>query len=198
VPLGDATAWDRRKPGETCVLDPQPPANCAAPAPYPLPALSPNSTKIVTGGYHSAIIRNGTMWGWGYNSGGQAGRVTVTNQMPALSYSEPAIVGGIIADICMTKYATCVVLTDGSVNCFGSAQYGVLGRASGNDIGDTETPASAGPLQLSGRAVSVACGEHVVCALLEDAAVQCWVRSVVRAAMMRIGLVPAAFLWLRR
>ncbi len=70
-------------------------------------------------------------------------------------------------------YHTCA-LRDGAVRCWGYGEFGQLGYGNANAIGDDETPASAGDVELPGPAVQIAAGGLHTCALLKDGSVYCW------------------------
>jgi len=71
---------------------------------------------------------------------------------------------------------TCAVLDDHSVRCWGFGDDGRLGYGNTNDVGDDETPGSAGPVNLGpGRtAVAVSAGRWHSCALMDTGDVRCW------------------------
>ncbi len=71
---------------------------------------------------------------------------------------------------------SCVVLSSGAVNCWGSNGFGELGRGNFNDIGDNETPSAAGALDLGAgvKAVEIGVGSLHSCVLLDDATVKCF------------------------
>jgi hypothetical protein len=75
---------------------------------------------------------------------------------------------------------TCVLLESGSVRCWGNADEfsllygGRLGYGNSEDIGDDETPASAGDVDVGAPVVSLVAGETHTCALLVGGAVRCW------------------------
>ena len=71
---------------------------------------------------------------------------------------------------------TCVVLVDGSVRCFGYGGDGALGYGNANDVGVTDTPASAGAVNLgAGRtAMAVSAGSYHTCAIVNSGGVVCW------------------------
>ncbi len=71
---------------------------------------------------------------------------------------------------------TCAILADGNVRCWGYGAEGELGYADTETIGDDETPASAGPVDLGpGRtATAISVGDFHTCALLDDGNVRCW------------------------
>ena len=74
------------------------------------------------------------------------------------------------------KFHSCALLPGGSLRCWGYGGDGALGYANTVDIGDDETPAAAGPVDLgAGRtAAAVSAGAVHTCALLDDGAVRCW------------------------
>jgi alpha-tubulin suppressor-like RCC1 family protein len=83
-----------------------------------------------------------------------------------------AAAGGIDAG----AFHTCVIVNSGSLRCWGYSAEGELGYGNTNTIGDTQTPASAGPVDLgSGRtAKAISAGDYHTCALLDDGSVRCW------------------------
>ncbi len=74
------------------------------------------------------------------------------------------------------EYHSCAVLADGTVRCWGYGGDGALGYGNPATIGDDETPASAGPVDLgTGRtAVAISAGSFHTCAVLDDGTVRCW------------------------
>ena len=71
---------------------------------------------------------------------------------------------------------TCAILANGSVRCWGLGVDGQLGYGNKDNIGDDETPASAGAVPLGARhtATAIAAGELHTCAILDDGSVRCW------------------------
>ena len=71
---------------------------------------------------------------------------------------------------------TCVRLNTGAVRCWGNGALGQLGYAKLDFIGDSETPASAGDLNLGDEAVAVelSAGSYHTCARLEGGDLRCW------------------------
>ena len=57
-------------------------------------------------------------------------------------------VGGTVVQVSAAERHTCVVLEGGTVRCWGDAGGGKLGYGNENDIGDDETPASAGDVPV--------------------------------------------------
>lgn len=79
----------------------------------------------------------------------------------------PVVAGG--NQTCATR--------DGRVRCWGFATYGVLGYGNANNIGDNETPASAGDVPLGASVKQLAAGYYHTCALLDSGDVRCWGRN---------------------
>jgi alpha-tubulin suppressor-like RCC1 family protein len=69
---------------------------------------------------------------------------------------------------------TCALVEGGKVRCWGGGTYGQLGYGNVNNIGDNETPASAGDVPLGGVALQVTAGEYFSCAIVDDGKVRCW------------------------
>ena len=136
---------------------------------------------IAAGAYHTcAILDNGAVRCWGNNQFGQLGY----GHTAAIGVDEtPGSVDPVNLGAGRTAVAisagtnhTCAVLDNGAVRCWGAGTGGQLGYGDTADIGDDETPASAGPVNLgAGRtAVAVAAGEIHTCAILDNGAVRCW------------------------
>ncbi|MCA1683785.1 MAG: hypothetical protein LC708_01455, partial [Actinobacteria bacterium] len=61
------------------------------------------------------------------------------------------------------------------MRCWGYGASGQLGYGTTDSVGDDETPASVGPVNLGGHAVrALAAGDYHSCALLDDGTVRCW------------------------
>ncbi|PRQ05521.1 RCC1 domain-containing protein [Enhygromyxa salina] len=69
---------------------------------------------------------------------------------------------------------TCALIEGGSVRCWGLGGSGQLGYGTTEDIGDDETPASAGDVPLPGSALSIDLGDLHSCALFGDNSMGCW------------------------
>ncbi len=77
--------------------------------------------------------------------------------------------------------ATCAVVSNGRLRCWGFGGNGELGYGNRNNVGDDETPGSVGPVDLGSDASgmplttkAVAVGDYHSCALLNDGTVRCW------------------------
>ncbi len=126
---------------------------------------------ITAGARHTcAILADRTVQCWGYNGSGQLGNGA------KIDAPQPVPVPGISTSIALTAGGdlfnggdhTCVVLSDGTVKCWGSNGLGQLG--------DGTTTDSNVPVAVNGitTAVAVTAGAIHTCALLSDGAVQCW------------------------
>ena len=82
--------------------------------------------------------------------------------------------GGLAVEIAAGGEHTCALLTTGAVRCWGHGARGALGYGNIEDIGDDETPASAGDVYIGGTAVHITAGAGHSCALLATGAVRCW------------------------
>jgi alpha-tubulin suppressor-like RCC1 family protein len=72
-------------------------------------------------------------------------------------------------------YHTCAVLTTRAVRCWGRNDSGQLGYGNTDTIGDDETPASEGDVDLGGPLASaLSAGFTHTCTLLRDGHVRCW------------------------
>ena len=137
--------------------------------------------RIATGKYHAcAILGNGSVRCWGYGGDGQLGYGN-TNSIGA--HQTPAAAGPVDLGRGRTAQAitagdvhTCAILDDGSVRCWGYGRDGRLGYANTNSVGASQTPASAGPVDLErGRtARAITAGGSHTCAILDDGSVHCW------------------------
>jgi len=88
--------------------------------------------------------------------------------------SQPA--AAIAGGLDVGKFHSCAVLPDGSTRCWGYGSDGALGYANTATIGDDETPAAAGAVDVgAGRtALALSAGSVHTCAVLDDGTVRCW------------------------
>ena len=127
--------------------------------------------------FSCAIIRGGAVRCWGINDSGQLGygntRDIGDNETPASA--GPVDLGGHKAvAIAAGFYHACALLDNGWVRCWGQGSAGQLGYGNTNNIGDDETPAAAGPVDLGGKAVAITAGGFHTCAILDNGRVRCW------------------------
>jgi alpha-tubulin suppressor-like RCC1 family protein len=108
---------------------------------------------LQAGGDHTCVLlESGQTRCWGYNRYGQLG----LGDMRYIGDDEPPSSGGyaalgegqIVANLTTGLAHSCVLLDRGAVRCWGQGQYGALGYRDLENIGDDETPASAGDVPL--------------------------------------------------
>ena len=134
-------------------------------------------TQITAGKHHTcALLDTGAVRCWGYGIGGRVGYGNVNdigdNEAPATAGD--VNVGGIVTQITAGEEHTCALLDTGAVRCWGLGANGRLGYGNTNNIGDDETPASAGDVDVGGTVIQIDAGVFHTCALLDTGAVRCW------------------------
>jgi alpha-tubulin suppressor-like RCC1 family protein len=137
--------------------------------------VPPSATALALGAFHScAAFDGGSVRCWG--SGGYLGRgdeVTIGDDEPA-SFAGDVELGGTATQLSAGWYQTCAVIDGGKLRCWGSGLSGLLGYANTETIGDDETPASAGDVNVGGTVTQVSAGASHTCACLTDGTVRCW------------------------
>ena len=157
-------------------------SNILAASAAPAVDLGPGrtATAITAGASHTcAILDNGSVRCWG---NGVSGRLGYGNQTSIGDDETPAAAGPVDIGAGRTAVAisagdfhTCVIRDDGSLLCWGFGSGGQLGYGGTTDIGDNETPGSAGAVPLGGRRVrAVSGGKGHTCAILDDGTARCW------------------------
>ncbi|MCH2640543.1 MAG: hypothetical protein MKZ60_05165, partial [Candidatus Thalassarchaeum sp.] len=142
------------------------------------------ATSISVGDYHACAITNDstedTLFCWGESGSGQLGKGNTNTEWDTsggngITYLPDRGVG--LSQVSAGSAHTCILWDDGEMACWGSNSHGQLGIGSTEDIGDDETV--SGNYELvdlpSGRtATSIAAGEDMTCAILDDASLACW------------------------
>jgi Regulator of chromosome condensation (RCC1) repeat len=133
------------------------------------------------GGNHSCVVlatRAVRCWGDGAN-----GQLGYGNLNPIGDNEAPGTVGPVDLGAGRTALAislggdhTCALLDTRQVRCWGAGGSGRLGYGNANDIGDNESPGTAGPVDVGvGRtAVAISAATAHTCALLDTGQVRCW------------------------
>jgi hypothetical protein len=139
------------------------------------------------------VLDNGALRCWGFGGNGRLG----TGNSQSIGDNEtPAAIAPIDLGPGRTAKAvsagdnhTCAILDDATVRCWGLGDSGRLGYGNTQDLGDDETPASLGPVDLGpGRtAAAISAGGRHTCALLDDGSIRCWGD----AALGRLGYCNA-------
>jgi alpha-tubulin suppressor-like RCC1 family protein len=126
--------------------------------------------------FSCALLTTGGVRCWGDGQGGQTGYGNVAiigdNETPASAGDID--LGGRAVEISVGRFHSCARMDTGAVRCWGYNVLGQLGYGNTINIGDNETPASAGEVNLGGAATQIACGESFSCAVMSTGAVRCW------------------------
>jgi cysteine-rich repeat protein len=133
--------------------------------------------QVATGWSHTcALLEGGAVRCWGAGWYGQLGygNTKGIGDTEAPWTAGEVDVGGRVVQLAVGEVHTCALLEGGAVRCWGAGWSGQLGYGNQDDIGDDETPATAGDVDVGGAVVQVAAGAHHTCALLETDAVRCW------------------------
>ena len=140
--------------------------------------LGRTAAAITAGDLHTcAILDNQEVRCWGSGEKGRLGYGNVLNVTDPNTAGSVALGNGRTARAIGAGFSdTCALLDDGSVRCWGEGHLGRLGYGNEFDIGDDETPATAGPVDLGpGRvALAISAGDGHACALLNGGDVRCW------------------------
>ena len=130
-----------------------------------------------------ALLDTGKVRCWGQPNDGRLGYGNLEaigdDETPASAGDVD--VGGPVKQIAVGDYATCALLVGGKIRCWGSGQLGELGHANTDTIGDDETPATAGDVDVGGLATHVDVGFLHACAILDTGKVRCWGRGATGA-----------------
>ena len=150
-------------------------------------SIGPNrtATAVTGGGGHTcAILDNGKVRCWGDNGAGQLGYANTAGQ-PAIGDNETPVSAGYVdlgngrtaTAIAAGLVHTCAILDNEKVRCWGSGDDGRLGYGNEDMIGDGETPADAGYVDLGAGglgAKAIAAGQEHTCVILTNDKVRCW------------------------
>jgi cysteine-rich repeat protein len=133
--------------------------------------------QLAAGVFHTcALLETGTVRCWGYGMFGQLGYGNMSNigdnEVPATAGDVD--VGGVVVQLAAGGYHTCALLETGGVRCWGDGRNGRLGYGNTSWIGDNETPAMVGDVDVGGVVVQLAAGGAHTCVLLETGSVRCW------------------------
>ncbi|HET8639482.1 MAG TPA: Ig-like domain-containing protein, partial [Solirubrobacterales bacterium] len=138
------------------------------------------SGRIDAGSSHScAITADGALHCWGNGASGRLGYGNTTsigdNEAPGSAGPVDLGSGRTATAVAVGNNHTCAIANDGTVHCWGVGTSGQLGYGNTETIGDNETPAAVGSVDLGGRnAVGITAGSNFTCALLDNGTVRCW------------------------
>jgi cysteine-rich repeat protein len=136
-----------------------------------------NTLALAAGELHTCALSNkGRVRCWGLGLTGDLGLpgVSLVGLTDRPIDVPPVDIGGLATALRASNHTTCVILASGALRCWGGNFWGSLGYGTYETIGDDETPASAGDIQLDGPVVDVAVGSSHTCARLTDDRLRCW------------------------
>lgn len=81
---------------------------------------------------------------------------------------------GPVVEIAVGASHACALFELGRVKCWGDGSRGQLGYGNTDDIGDDETPADVGFVDVGGDVAKIAASGDETCALLDGGSVRCW------------------------
>ena len=133
------------------------------------------TTAVASMGYHGcAIISGGSVSCWGWNIYGSLGSTAVADgdqstsavAVQGLPSGAKAIAAGV--------YHSCVLLTNGSVWCWGNETYGQLGNGVMMQDAFSVKPVQVTGLPAGLQATSLAVGADHSCVIVSNGSVWCW------------------------
>jgi len=122
-----------------------------------------------------ALLDGGDVRCWGEGSSVLGyGNMQTWGRDEEAKYAPTVTLGGVA--IAIAGGPKCATMSDDSLRCWGTNEYGQLGLGHMETIGDSEDPVEEDPIAIDGRVLKVARGvsEHHACALIEGGAVRCW------------------------
>ena len=135
--------------------------------------------EVSAGGQHTCALTGTNVRCWGEAGSGQLGYGNTNdigdNELP--STAGVVNVGFAVAQVVTGAAHTCALSTAGEVTCWGDNSFGQLGLGHINNIGDNETPSTAGLVDVasgSDTVIQLVAGDTHTCALLSSNFVRCW------------------------
>ncbi|MBN4059205.1 hypothetical protein JYT22_00975 [Endomicrobium sp. AH-315-J14] len=133
--------------------------------------------QLVAGaGYSCALLNNGKVRCWGFGARGRLGygnKASIGDDETPASAGDVDI-GGPVSELAAGGRHTCALLNNGKVRCWGYGTTGALGYGNPDDVGDDESPASAGDVEVGGVVIQLSAGKQHTCAVLAGGGVKCW------------------------
>ena len=130
------------------------------------------ATQLALGQEHACVVLDDARVAcWGNNGSGQLGVAVTTTPI-----SQPGIVPSLngVAEVAGGELTTCVRMVAGQVQCFGSNEYGLLGREVDQTALASDAQPAAVHLPPGSVVTQLAMGYTHACALLSDGSVWCW------------------------
>lgn len=130
--------------------------------------------QLSAGGFHNcAILDDGSVACWGYNQDGTLGDGTYSDRyvpVPTLSFG-PDVTAELLSS---GYYHTCALLSDQSISCWGSNEYGQIGNGEIDGTIGISTPYSVPEFSSGSNASLVRAGGHATCVVTTDGELFCW------------------------
>lgn len=184
---GSIKCWGRNVEGQLGQGDTEDrgdaPGEIEALGPVKLPA-GRTAVHVDAGGNHTcAILDDGSVRCWGDGDDGILGIGSQNDVGRAPTDMGDALMavslgtGRTAKEVVALGDATCALLDDGTVKCWGNSNLGVVGQGKTRDaVGDApgELGDALPPIALAAKVKHLTAGSGHVCVLLEDSTVQCW------------------------
>ncbi|NCU42135.1 MAG: hypothetical protein EOM19_05475, partial [Candidatus Moranbacteria bacterium] len=133
--------------------------------------------QTVSGSEHSCILKSDhTMWCWGANSYGELGNGAFINKkapVQVLGVGGNGYLTDIFQIAAGSRYS-CAVKTDGTVYCWGRAEYGIGDNTIGTSRNTPVQVLGVGGVGVLSGVIQVSVGSSNMCALKTDGTVWCW------------------------
>ncbi|MGB1475702.1 MAG: RCC1 domain-containing protein [Candidatus Poseidoniaceae archaeon] len=132
------------------------------------------ATQLSAGGFHNcAILDDGSVACWGYNQAGTLGDGTYDDRyVPSPTLGFGAGLDAIL--LSSGYYHTCALLSDDSISCWGSNEFGQIGNGEIDGNLGVSTPYSIPEFGPGSNASLVRAGGHATCAVTTDGELYCW------------------------
>lgn len=129
-----------------------------------------------------ALLKDASTRCWGENSGGELGLgfkgETIGDDEP-ITDAPSVLIGAQLGVIEAGGVHFCGITVDHDVRCWGLNDVGQLGYGNLSPVGDNETPADVGAVDLGGDTIlQVAAGNEHTCARTSGGRVRCWGENV--------------------
>ncbi len=136
-------------------------------------ACQPVAQTLAAGRDHTCAVRAGAVRCWGAGYLGYPGQSVIGDDELPSSVGDIQV-GGVVEAVAAGSFHTCALLSGGKVRCWGDNGRGPLGYGSGVRIGDDETPASAGDVDVGATVTQLVGGLYHTCATIAGGHVRCW------------------------
>ena len=130
--------------------------------------------QLSAGGFHNcAILDDGRVACWGYNQAGTLGDGTYDDRyVPSPTLGVGAELDAVL--LSSGYYHTCALLSDDSISCWGSNEFGQIGNGEIDGNLGVSTPYSIPEFGPGSNASLVRAGGHATCAVTTDGELYCW------------------------